>query len=54
MVNTLKEGYKIPFPDNPPLRLGPCHKLLRRKAMDKLKRVALDQAVLDMIQKGAI
>ena len=55
VVKTLKEGYKIPFLDNPPLTLVSCCKILCRKAtLDDSKRVALDQAVLDMIQKGAI
>ena len=60
VVQTLKEGYRIPFLVNPPLQLGlkcdttPHVRLLSPHDMNEIKRVSLDQAVEDMIEKGAI
>ena len=60
VVQTLKEGYRIPFLINPPLGLGlkcgttPHVMLLSPRGMNESKTVSLDQAVKDMIEKGAI
>ena len=53
-MTTLKEGYEIPFLEPPPLSLGLDPLFHSTLVLNEQKRLALDQAVEDMVQKGAI
>jgi len=52
VIKTLQEGYRIPFSSLPPLTITP--KSRAQYAHDKVRRESLNQAVLDMVEKGAI
>jgi hypothetical protein len=52
VLKTLHEGYRVPFSSLPPLTDTPVSRV--QYAHDKVRRETLDQAVLDMVEKGAI